>query len=130
MNDITVEKTKLIEALRKNREAHRKIFLEAQDGYRAAAIAEFEKRLRAMRDGKKFSVTVHLVAPMDQTKDYDRAIAMLEMSENAMIELSELDFRCYVMDEWSWKHQFNTSNRGYSLSLASSLGSQDEEEPT
>lgn len=54
---------------------------------------------------------------MDQTKDYDMAIGMLRMSVDEYITLEEEDYKCYVLDQWRWKQQFSTSNRGYSKSL-------------
>jgi len=50
---------------------------------------------------------------MDQTRDYDRAIAMLEMSVEGEITVSEADFRTFVMDDWNWRSQFKHSNMAY-----------------
>lgn len=122
MNAITVDKLDLLEKLKANRNEHRKIFLEAQAGFRQAAIRELDSMLADARTpDKKIRRTVNLVEPVDQTKDYDRAIAMLEMSVDEKIQLEEHDFRAYVQDEWSWKAQFNNSNRMYSPSLAAML---------
>jgi hypothetical protein len=56
---------------------------------------------------------VNLIEPMDQTRDYDRAITMLDMTTADDIELTPEQFQCYVMDDWSWKHQFSASNSNY-----------------
>lgn len=122
MNAITVDKLDLLEKLKANRNEHRKIFLEAQTGFRQAAIRELDSMLADARTpDKKIRRTVNLVEPVDQTKDYDRAIAMLQMSVDETIQLDEHDFRAYVQDEWNWKAQFNSSNRMYSPSLAAML---------
>ena len=63
-----------------------------------------------------------LQEPQDQTADYDRAIRMMEMSEDEIIEISELDFECYVLDNWAWKKNFLISNMGYSATAAKLAG--------
>lgn len=118
MTAINVRRLALIEVLKANRAKHRKIFLEAQDGYRAAAIAEIEQHLAEARDGKKIKRSLTLTAPMDQTSDYNRAIEMLEMSVDETVPLGEADFRSYVQDQWSWKHQWSSSNSAYSKTLS------------
>lgn len=117
MRTITVKKNELFEKMKANRDQHRTIFLEAQEGYREAAIAELDKMLEEARSGKRIRRIVSLVEPMDQTSEYDRAIAMLEMSVSDTIELSAEEFNCYVLDQWRWKDQFNVSNASYSKTL-------------
>jgi hypothetical protein len=117
MESVKVSRTELLSVLKANRENHRVIFLEAQAGYRKMAIEVLDSMLADAKAGKKIRKVVQLVDPVYQTKDYDRAIRMLEMSQVDLIGLSESDFACYVMDEWSWKKQFSTSNRAYSMSL-------------
>ncbi len=121
MTPVTVSKTKLLETLRSNRENHRKIFLEAQEGYRGAAIAELDRMIQEARGGKKIRRSLTLIEPVDQTGDYDRAIRMLEMSIDDSVKLAEDDFQCYVMDEWRWKQQFTASNFNYSKTLQDSI---------
>lgn len=119
MNAVKVSKTELLTTLKANRDNHRKIFLEAQEGYRAAAIAELDKMLAEARAGLKVRRSLTLVEPSDQTRDYDRAIRMLEMAQDEVVELEEHDFMQYVMDDWSWKKQFLHSNFAYSATARS-----------
>ncbi len=121
MKAITISKTKLLDVIKANREKHRAIFLEAQTGYRLAAIIELDKMLVEARSGKRIRRAVKLIEPIDQTSEYDRVIRMLEMSEDSTILLEEHDFRQYVLDDWAWKGQFNASNRLYSKSLDDQL---------
>jgi len=121
MENIKVKKEELLTILKKNRENHRVIFLEALDGFRKKAIVEFEKQLEAAKAGKKFDVYINLTLPHDQTKDYDRAIGMLSMSVEDVIELSEHEYQQYVMDDWSWKMNFLTGNSTYSGTAAAEL---------
>ncbi len=117
MDAVNIKRTELLATLKKNRASHRKIFLEAQDGYRKLAIAELDEYLREAKAGKRIRRGLTLVEPVDQTKEYDRAIRMLEMSVDKVVSLSDTDFQCYVMDEWRWKGQFEASNIGYSKTL-------------
>jgi hypothetical protein len=110
---VTVSKTELLEILRKNRDAHRDIFLKAQIGYRKLAIEELDKMLADAREGKRIIRQITLVEPQDHTRDYTRVIQMLEMSQADSIKVTESQFRCYVQDEWNWKDQFIGSTAGY-----------------
>jgi hypothetical protein len=113
MHTIKVKKTELLDVLRKNREAHRDIFEKACVGYRKVAVEELERSLADARAGRKIRQNLALIEPMDQTKDYDRAIRMLEMSIEDTIELDEQQFAQYVQDDWRWKEQFTASNSRY-----------------
>ena len=61
MNAINVKKSELLAVLRQNRAQHRKIFLEAQTGYRQQVIDELDSMLRDARDGKKIRRSVTLI---------------------------------------------------------------------
>lgn len=118
MNDfaeskITVKKDELLLAIKGNLATHRETFLKAQEGYRAAVIAELDKMLADARDGKKLRVAVGLVAPEDHTKDYERVVRMLEMSTASEISISEHQFAQYVLDEWGWKGKFALDTQRY-----------------
>ena len=123
MERITVKKEELLSMLKKNREEHREVFLEALEGFRKKAIQMLEERLTLAKAGKHFDLYLHIVQPVDQTKDYDRAIKMLEMSIDVSVELSERDFQQYVLDDWSWKDQFLISNSLYSGKAAAMVAS-------
>lgn len=113
MKTVTVAKDKLQNVLKANRFEHRHNFEEAQKGYRAKAIEVLDKALQDAREGRKIRTYIELEAPIDQTKDYDRAIQMLEMSVDENIQLSEQEFAEYVLDDWSWKHQFTATHALY-----------------
>jgi hypothetical protein len=119
MKTVKIAKAELIKVLKINRDAHHSIFLEALDGYRKEVIKQLEKSLDDAKAGKKVRQTLELVEPMNQTKDYDRAIRMLEMSIESVVDITEHEFQCYVQDDWSWKSQFVGSNINYSSTLNS-----------
>lgn len=110
---ITVKKSELLEALIKNKEEHRKMFLKAQDGYRVTVIEELDKMLKDAREGKEYRTSVHIPAPSDHTKDYERVVKMLTMSVKDEIRITEEEFSKYVMDDWGWKQEFTRMSANY-----------------
>jgi hypothetical protein len=110
-----------LEILRKNKQEHKEIFLEALEGYRKQVVKLLEERLERVKNGKNFDLYFHLTQPVDQTKDYERAIGMLEMSLGDDVELSEMDYQQYVLDDWNWKTNFLTSNAFYSQKAAATV---------
>ena len=115
MKEVRMEKAKLLAILKKNRDEHREIFLEAQKAYRQRAIEVLDQQLKLARDGKQFVLQeiVQLVAPEDHTGDYDRAIKMLEFTVDETIVLSAADFSNLVQDQWAWSRQWAFSNSRY-----------------
>jgi hypothetical protein len=122
VDEVKVNKTAVLAALQENREKHRSIFEEAVEGFREKAQRELDAAIERVRSGSLQTVVVHLPRPVDHTKDYDREIKMLELSVDDEIVLSQSDFAAYVMDDWQWKREFITSNAGYSVTAAASLG--------
>jgi len=114
MRPVRVQKIDVLEQLRKNRELHHSIFLEAVVGYREEVIRQLETHLEEIRSGKPKRTSIHVPSPEDHTQDYDNAIEMLEMSVDDVIELDSDAFMAFYKDQWGWKKQFLASNSGYS----------------
>lgn len=113
MFTVAIPKDSLLRKLAENRAAHRAIYEKALEGYRKFAIKQFEKALDDAKQGKKIRGYIALTEPKDQTKDYNRAIAMLEMCVDGDVEIGEREFDQYVLDNWDWKDQFTTTNALY-----------------
>lgn len=125
MENVRLRKDVLLEKVLANRDGHRSIFEEAVEGYKAETIRQLEAHLDAVRSGKVRRIVVSLPMPEDHTRDYDRAIQMIEMDTRDEIELSEYDFQSYVLDDWNWKRQFLTTNSAYSAGATRILESYD-----
>jgi hypothetical protein len=108
-----VTKVWLIGILATNRSKHREIFLKAVEGFQKVALARFEQNIEAIKRNKLPERYISFDIPTDQTKDYDRVIAMLNASVGDTIELNEQDFSHYVQDNWEWKKQFIASSSNY-----------------
>ena len=113
MRQVTVSKGNLLLKLRANRDAHRSLFLKAQEGYRAAVIEELDRMLAEARTGKPIRRAINLAEPQDHTEDYDRVIAMAEMEVGDIIELTDDEFAQYVLDQWDWRHLVLATNTAY-----------------
>lgn len=109
---------KLLPILKENRKKHYEVYLEAVEGYRKAVIKQLEEHIERIKAGKKIQSHISFITPVNQVADYDRVIAMLDMSEDPDIVLDENQFRCYVQDQWSWAQQFSASNKVYTTSAA------------
>ena len=105
MNAVKVKREDLLTKVRANREAHRELFLKAQEGYRKLVIEELDKMLADARAGRRISRSINLAEPTDHSSDYERVIMMLEMSVDDAIVLGADEFDQYVRDVWSWSYQ-------------------------
>lgn len=114
---ITVKKTELLTALRKNREEHHKEFLEARQGYEKTVVDRLGKALADAKEGKEYVTDLGLEEPIDRSGDYDKRIRMLEMSVSDEIKITEQEFTQYVLDEWHWKGHFTSNAVAYKASI-------------
>lgn len=113
MNDIKFSKDDLLTAIKTNLNAHRSEFETAIAGYEAEALKRTKDLVKQLKNGERPNLTIHLAIPMDHTKDYERIIRMLEMSQESVVVLDEHDFAQYVQDDWAWKNQFHLTNSSY-----------------
>lgn len=128
MNKVTVSVSTLIDAVSKNRTAHRQIFLEALEGFRKKQMETLEAHLEELKAGKLLRVITYLPVPEDHTKDYDRVLKMLDMHQSNSIDISQEDFAKYVMDDWQWRREFLNTSANYSAGAAAALAEAGDEE--
>jgi len=123
---VQVEKQRLAEALRANRDKHRREFEQAWVGYEearrhayaelseASALAASEDSCAARRRARAgWDQLRNLDVPSDHTESYDQAIALMEWEQRELVELSINDFECYVRDRWDWKRAFESNYEHY-----------------
>lgn len=111
MNEVTIEKDRLKAILEKNREQHYQLFVEAHDAFRQKAIKNAEALIDSIRDSasKPVELNLRLIQPEDHTKDYDRALLMLDLEIGDTVTLRESEFAQLVQDDWGWKAAFGTA---------------------
>lgn len=115
MQTIKVDKERLLETLKENRDNHHAKYLAACEGYRAKAIELAEQCIDALVEGDVIRVIVNLPLPEDHTEDYNTVIAMLDWDQGDTYELSQSDFEKYVNDDWGWKAVWTQTNSAYGV---------------
>lgn len=117
MRTVRLDRDRLVAVVQDNRDAHRAVFEQALEGYRRRWTRELERRLEDVRQGRQIDQRFSLPEPEDHTDDYDRVLTMARMSIDEVIELDEEEFARYVMDQWSWKHNFTRTATMYTRRL-------------
>ena len=116
MRDVKINKAELLDIVRANKEKHIKEFAEAVEDFKKAAlnIAENNLKLAQTADTEQIARFKALPSkPVSYEDSYTRAIRMLELSVDDVIEIEEQIFNQLVLDEWQWKHNFAVSNASY-----------------
>ena len=114
MRKVTVNKDKLLEALWENKDKHEKDFEELYTKFFDSYHEELTRVMDAIL-AKKIAHVDEPVMPVNHTKDYERAIRMVEMSLDDDIELDEQRFNELVMDEWDWQRSFTATKAFYGM---------------
>lgn len=115
MDTVKVDREQLLVQLRENRTKHVNTFNEVLQAYFDRSVDILQEHIDRIRDGAVESVSVHLPEPRNYEEEYDKAIAMLEWSQDEMIELDAYNFDRYVLDKWSWQHDFMRMSETYTL---------------
>ena len=124
MREVKVNRQDLLTKVRENRALHVSEYRAACEGYKEQAIArideiaaELREKIANLKAGKMIdlvAVRFGLDAPRSYEKSYDQAIAMLEMSVDDEITLTDHEFAQYVLDDWEWQEHFKTETASYS----------------
>lgn len=117
---VAVNRQRVIDALKKNRDTHRQLFEEALDGYRKRVVQVLDESLARMRNANASNTPIiQLPQPPIQRLDlYDKYIGLFEASSEPTIDLTSADFACLVQDKWNWRQRFLTSLAPYSTTAA------------
>lgn len=107
LNTITVNKVKLLNTLRDNKNKHVKTVQETQEGYRESVIKILSSRLKEIKNGGKINLHFNLPTPEDHTADYTIAVGMLEWCLEDVIQLTKENYENFVLDQWSWSTNFS-----------------------
>ncbi len=128
-----VRKDKLIEAIKKNREAHNGEYVEAVVGYQEAVVKALRKKAKAVVNVVLFGDTGILndpghdmqhwaradmpdSPPQCHLDDYDQALRMLDVIEDEVIEMDASEIDRYMYDRWGWKEAHTQALNAYSIS--------------
>lgn len=113
MKTIKMSKTDLLDKIKENRDKHEALYLEAIEGYKDSLVKTLKKMLANAKANKEVEHFLTLEKPVNNLKDYDRAIAMLEVTIDTVIELDQNEFSNLFLDQWVWKDAFMATNSTY-----------------
>lgn len=116
MKNVRVNKSDLLVKLRENKEVHEQEFKELQVIYNDDAITGLEGLLaEAKKRPETPELYLRLEKPISYTESYDLAIGMLEMSIDEIFEISQEEYKNYVLNIWSWTNNFENIKSSYSM---------------
>jgi len=115
MNGVKLTKGELLENVKANLDKHNVDVAEALSLRRETIAKSFEKQLKEIEFDVDFQPKEHLSFPMpkDHSEDYKKAIRMIEMTTDEVIELTESQFDKLVMDNWGWKSDLIATSSVY-----------------
>ena len=120
MEKIMVSKKQLLKTLKNNRTNHKRIFEDAMIGFRKAVVKELTTALKQAKNGGKLILKVNLIHPISFEEDYNKAIGLLELCVSETVDIDEIDYRNYILDDWGWKSTFSSASSSYSSVSSSS----------
>lgn len=122
MNAIKMKRLELLDIVRANKEKHVKEFVEAVEDYKKLVVKVAEQNLEISKtDATQKYFKSWPATPTSYEDSYKRAIRMLELSIEDVIEVEEDVFNQLVLDEWGWKNQFTASTVSYKAGLGGQL---------
>lgn len=116
MQSVKINRKELLKIVRDNKTKHVTEYEEAVTDYKAGVVKLAKENLKLANSGEldKISrIKAAPQAPVSYEDNYNRAIRMLELSVDEVIELEENDFNQLVLDEWVWKRAFTAMSASY-----------------
>lgn len=109
MNSIKMDRLVLLGHVRDNLKKHQADYIESVEDYKAAVLKMSTANLKLAKSGdlEQFKEIKSVPQPpRSYEKEYTRAMRMLELSVDSIIEVEEDIFNQLVLDEWAWKNSF------------------------
>lgn len=116
MNSVKIDRKQLLSIVSENQKKHVAEYLEAVEDYKTAALKLSQQNLKLAKSGDLEKISKIRALPQRPTSyedNYTRAIRMLELSVEEVIEVEEHIFNQLVLDEWGWKQQFTAMATSY-----------------
>lgn len=105
MNNVKVKQAELLTNLKINLKQHKIDVKEALEARHNEIEEYFIQAQETMSNNPSYQPkeNINFPLPQDNSAEYSRAIRMVEMSVETIIELTEDQFDKLVMDNWHWK---------------------------
>jgi len=109
MNSVKMNRLELLKIVKENATKHVADYDEAVADYKLAVVKLAKTNLKLANTGELEQIRKIKnlpQSPQNYADNYSRAIRMLELSVEEIIEVEEHIFNQLVLDEWGWKQQF------------------------
>ena len=116
MHSVKINRVELLKIVLENKTKHVAEYEEALVDYRVGVVKLAKENLKLAESGELPKIACMKQAPQAPTSyedNYIRAIRMLKLSVDDVIELQEDEFNQLVLDEWAWKRVFSNMNAAY-----------------
>jgi hypothetical protein len=116
MRNVKLDRHELLKIVKENKEKHAADYKEAVADFKKAVVNVTKENLALARSGdlaKIRQIKSIPGGPVSYEDSYHRAMRMLELSIDDVIELDEQVFNQLVLDEWQWKSSFTTMSATY-----------------
>ena len=110
--EVSIEKSKLIEKIKENRDIHIKEYDEAVIAYKKEADIQLKKLTKNLKDGV-LTLRLNLVTPVNRSSEYDKVIEMFEWEIADIVKLTQREFNEYTHDDTSDAIQTKALNSTY-----------------
>jgi hypothetical protein len=110
---IKLKPADLVVLVKANREKFLERYNIALDGY-FKDLNAYSNALKKCAKDKTIPKQIYPPSiPDNHLKDYDTTISMIAADQSETIDISQEDYRQYVLDEWTWKDIWSISNSKY-----------------
>ena len=114
MKTVNVERNDLLKQLVLNKDKHETEYKQMLINYKELIICMLKESLTNF-DADICELPKWPPKPREHLAEYERAIVMLKMSVDNVIELTDIEFAELVMDQWGWKKEFEMTKTIYGL---------------
>jgi hypothetical protein len=112
---VNIEVATLVEALQNNKYKHKQEYEKAVKVYFADLSKAIDKIAGSVAQGDlKSEHTLNMQKPVNNEKEYDKYINMLQKATDTTVEITAEEYSCIVEDNWSWAIQAALLNASYS----------------
>jgi len=109
---VKVNKAKLIEKIKENKEAHIIAYAKAIEAYKKEALKQLSELTIKAENGET-NLWLSLTTPIDNAKSYDKILDIFEWELDDVVELEQREFNEYILDETESARQAMVSNSMY-----------------
>lgn len=115
ISSVKINKNELLEVIKQNLKKHEEDIKEALSLRRTQIVEELSSVLNEIKESEVHQPkeSYHFPIPKDNSDEYKKAIRMIEMTQDLVIELDEGQFERLVLDKWFWKNELRTTSALY-----------------